>query len=157
MQRPARPSFAFVIAAAVVSFVGCAKDPSSLTAADLVGRWRADFDASWSRSKEGFLKDTLRGSAAYSKDPAEKEKQVRDEMKPIVDGIVHEYGADGSLKKTAMGQEMAGRYTVTAKAPSFEVEETAGKKQQATITFEHADSILWAPSRGPTLVLRRAK
>jgi hypothetical protein len=151
----ARTKVAFGGVAFGVALVTACGGPS-ITQASLVGTWRGDFDASWALGKDGFLKDTLRGAAAYAKDPAEKEKQVRDEMKPIVDGITAEYAADGVHKMSAMGKTMDGKYTVVkADAPTFELEETAGRKQLVTVTFQDANTLHWKPAKGPTLVMRR--
>jgi hypothetical protein len=132
----------------------------SVTEASLVGVWRVDFDASWKQSKDVFLKDTKRGASAYSSDPAEKEKQVYDEIKPILEVMTSEYTKDGHLTRVAMQDTLKGTYSVVkSDAPSFEVEETVGRKMTVAITFQDADTMTWKPTSvtGPTLAMRRDK
>lgn len=144
-------------AIALLALVAAACGGPKITATTLHGRWKGDFEASWPLSKDAFLKDTMRGAAAYPKDPAEKERIVRGEMKPVVDEMVHDYKADGSLDKTAMKKTTSGRFKVTNDtAPVFEVEETAGRTMAVRIEFRDANSFLWQPKKGgPTLVFRR--
>jgi hypothetical protein len=150
-------------AAAMILFsAGCGKKEKELprvaTAADLVGTWKADFAATWPLSKEAFLTDTMRGSSAYSKDPAEKEAQVKKEMEEFVGGIVQTYLPDGKMKQHLMKRESDGDYKVTAiEGSKLTVEQTAGRKQTVAVTFTAEDEMHWQPAgKSPvTIVFRR--
>jgi len=154
MTRP-HPLRALAISVSLLllPLAACGAD---VTKDSLVGTWGGDFEASWALSKAGFLADTMRGADAYPDDPAEKERMVREEMKPLIEGLRHTYTADGKLSKAMMGQTAEGDYEVTTAAPPrFTVQENAGRKMTVTIEFDSASSLRWIPEKGPTLVLTR--
>lgn len=141
-----------------------AKGPAEMTftraatAADLEGTWKADFAESWTLSREGFLKDTMRGASAYSKDPAEKEAQVKKEVEAFLGGMTQTYLPGGKMTQHFMSEVNDGEYKVTASdGPQLTVEQTAGRKQTVTVTFIAEGVMRWHPGgKAPvTIVFRR--
>lgn len=123
MNQTAR---AFLLATLIALTTACGQDadspgkpsdnqpapPRPITAKDLIGQWQGDFDATWTLSKEAFLKDTLRGTDAYPDDPAERERIIREEIRPIISGMRWNFQEAGKVAATMMGEDADGEYEV---------------------------------------------
>ncbi len=93
---------------------GAAPKPGPASKQLLLGSWQADFPASWAISKDAFLKDTLRGAAAYPKDPAEREQAIHDEMQAFVGSMRLRLGADDQATMSVQGKDQSGKWQVLA-------------------------------------------
>src|SRR5690606_25229818 len=97
----------FALLAAVLHTAACGDKPKAgadapafnraATQADLTGLWKLEYDATWPLPPLRFLQDNMKGADAYSKDPAEKEKQVKEAMAKMLGGTTFHYHADGKL------------------------------------------------------------
>ncbi len=90
------------LAAVLLFLPACSRKTSGEGAFDrgptyerLAGVWNADFAATWLVSREGFLKEPPIKAELLLKDPAEREKQVRDVMENLVSGFSHTYTSGG--------------------------------------------------------------
>lgn len=117
--------------------VGCQREPAKklFNDADLVGQWKGDFDETWKVSKSAFMKDTLRGEDAYPKDPAEKEKVVRQEVEPIINNMAYDFRFDGTFSVDINGIKDEGKYRVEEKGDNtftviLSVETPSGKDEK---------------------------
>ncbi len=158
-----KTKFKNVLLLALISFVvtatSCTKKETTKTtfdAADLAGTWKGDFEKSWEVSKDDFMADTIRGEDAYPKDKSAKEKIVRQEIEPIVSGMVCEFGNDGKFKGQVMGDKLRGKYeaakedsnsfAVTVSLPTrkrpYQKNPTPERKLKLEIEFLNQDLIL---------------
>ncbi|MCB9882004.1 MAG: sel1 repeat family protein [Planctomycetes bacterium] len=123
-----------------------------------IGTWVIDFEATWERSRDAFLKDTLRGADEYSKDPAEKERQVRDEMRAFLATWITTYGKDGRMTREVSGRRFEGQFAAMGwEDRQIFLKETAGRDQQVVLEFQTRDRCVWMlqGERPMTLVMTR--
>lgn len=144
------------LTAAALSYAAC----GSSAPKSLIGTWAVDFDATWKESLELFLKDTLRGGAAYPKDPVEKAKVVEKEMREFLAPTRFEFTEPATLSCNLGGK--AQKATYTQAPPSGDLWKLTVAKpldHEAQIEWLAADRIRYAMVRNEKvrmrLILRR--